>query len=117
MKNTILKIKGSFRKSYKEEITEGEVSLENGKTYILLFDVDKSHIVVKTIDKDNQNELNIEETKLGFFKEVWQGILRLIAPLFNANVAYSLCKIALAIVVVIPPWYVSSTVLLNEMFV
>ena len=27
MKNTILKIKGSFRKSYKEEITEGEVEL------------------------------------------------------------------------------------------
>ena len=25
MKNTILKIKGSFRKSYKEEITEGDV--------------------------------------------------------------------------------------------
>ena len=61
MKNTILKIKGSFRKSYKEEITEGEVSLENGKTYILFFDVDKSHIVVKTIDKDNKNELNVEE--------------------------------------------------------
>lgn len=42
---------------------------------------------IKNIKKDlvdaieASHEVKIEETKLGFFKEVWQGILRLIAPL------------------------------------
>lgn len=61
MKNTIISIKGSFRNGFKEEITEGEVSLENGKTFKLQFDPNKQHIIVESKEENNQVALNLEE--------------------------------------------------------
>lgn len=61
MKNSILKIKSSFRKGFKEEIIEAEVSLENGKTYKVQFDPNKGHVVIQSTEENNQINLNIEE--------------------------------------------------------